>query len=125
MRIAIVLLPLLMVAPSCAADATVGDGPIPKANEVVMTPGSRLTATTPVGTIVVDAGQGLRRSYTWDGATRSVEMWPRTEQWYGSLGLYYPEPGNHWHEHDGISRGVVEQGQQHFDTTAEAMAWLN
>lgn len=106
------------------ADALPDDGPIPKKNETVMAPGSRLTATTPVGKIAIDAGQGLRRSYTWDGATRSVEMWPRQERWYGSLGLYYPGPGNHWPEHNGITRGVVEEGQQHFDTVAEAMSWI-
>jgi hypothetical protein len=101
-----------------------GDGAIPAKNEIVMLPGSRLTATTPVGQIIIDAGQGLRRSYTWEGATRSVEMWPRKERWYGSLGLYYPGPGNHWLEHKGIARGVVQEGQQHFETVDKAMSWL-
>ncbi|MBA3480990.1 MAG: hypothetical protein H0T51_04150 [Pirellulales bacterium] len=70
------------------------------------------------------AGQGLRRDYSWDGATRSVEMWPREKRWYGSLGLYYPGPGNHWRNHKGISRGVVQEGQQHFVTIAKATTWL-
>jgi hypothetical protein len=96
----------------------------PVKNEIVMSPGMKITATTPNGTIAVSAGNGLTRSYTWDGATRSVEMWPRTERWYGSLGLYYPGPGFHWKEHDGIARGVLEEGQQHFKTVDEALKWI-
>jgi hypothetical protein len=102
----------------------VGDGPVPAENEVVMSPGTKITATTKVGTITITAGKGLKRLYTWEGATRSVEMWPREERWYGSLGLYFPGPGEHWANHKGITRGVVEEGQQHFDTTEEAQKWL-
>ncbi len=116
---------LFVVATGCFTNGPAADRPIPKANEVVMAPGSRITATTPVGKIVVTAGRGLRRDFLWDGVTRSVEMWPRNKRWNGSLGLYFPGPGNHWAEHKGISRGVVEEGQQHFKTTAEATAWLN
>ncbi len=105
-------------------DAEIGDGPIPAKNEVVMSPDSTIVATTNTGTISIKAGKGLKRSYTWDGATRSVEMWPRTERWYGSLGMYFPGPGNHWMPHKGISRAVVEEGQQHFKTVDEAMKWI-
>lgn len=105
------------------------DGPAaqtapPVRNEIVMTPGTRITATTSEGTISITAVDGLTRSYTWEGATRSVEMEPRRERWYGSLGLYFPGPGDHWVEHHGITRGVVEEGQQHFKSVDEAMAWL-
>lgn len=89
-----------------------------------MSPDSTIVATTNTGTISIKAGKGLKRSYTWDGATRSVEMWPRTERWYGSLGMYFPGPGNHWMPHKGISRAVVEEGQQHFKTVDEAMKWI-
>ncbi len=74
--------------------------------------------------MTVTAGKGLKRSYTWEGETRSVEMWPRRERWYGSLGLYFPGPGNHWKPHNGIARGVVEEGQQHFKTVDEALKWI-
>ena len=106
-----------------AADE-VGDSPVPARNEVVMSPGMKITATTPVGKITITAGKGLKRSYTWEGATRSVEMTPRDERWYGSLGLYFPGPGEHWKEHKGITRGVVEEGQQHFKTAQQARQWL-
>ena len=95
MRIAVACLLVLAFTRGGFANDQPGDGPISKKNEIVMAPGSRLTATTPVGRIVINAGEGLRRSYTWDGATRSVEMWPRDKRWYGSLGIYYPGP--EWH----------------------------
>lgn len=98
--------------------------PIPARNEVAMPDGMKIRATTSVGVIEIEAGPGCKRSYTWEGATRSVIMDPRGERWYGSLGLYYPGPGEHWAEHNGITRGVVEEGQQHFKTADEAVKWV-
>lgn len=100
------------------------DGPIPKGAEVVMAPGSSITAETATGTITIKAGNGLMRSYTWEGATRSVEMGARNVRWYGSLGLAFPGPGDHWKEHNGITRGVLEEGQMRFATVAAAMKWI-
>ncbi len=100
------------------------DGKIRKENEVVMAPLARIDATTSNGKISITAGKGLRRTYEWEGASRSVDMWPREKRWYGSMGLYYPGPGEHWPEHNGVTRGVVEEGQQHFKSDAEALAWL-
>ena len=93
-------------------------------NELVMTPGMSITATTKTGTITVTAGHGLKRTYTWEGASRSATLWPRSERWYGSLGAYYPAPFQPWHEHRGITRGVLEEGQQHFDSEHEALVWI-
>ena len=93
--------------------------------EFAMLPGETITATTSVGTVQVRADDWLKRSYTWEGATRSVEMWPRNERWYGSLGVYFPGDGRHWEEHHGITRGVVQEGQQHFDSVEAAMAWIS
>ena len=102
-----------------------GDPLVPVKNEIVMPPNSTIKATTKAGTIIIKSGKGLKRYYTWDGITRSVVMWPRSEKWYGSLGLYYPGLGSHWlPKHNGISRGVLEEGQQHFESVTEAMGWL-
>jgi len=100
------------------------DDEVPPENEIVMTSGMKITATTPEGTITITAGEGLKRSYTWEGATRSVCMDPRYERWFGSFGLYYPGPGDHWEEHNGITRAVTEEGQQHFDSTEAALEWI-
>lgn len=51
-------------------------------------------------------------------------MEPREYRWIGSFGLYYPGSGFHWKEHNGINRGVLEEGQQHFNSVEEAQAWL-
>lgn len=103
-----------------------GDPPIPSKNEIVMPADSTIEATTNTGKIIIRSGKGLKRWYTWDGATSYVVMSPRNERWNGSLGLIYPGMGSHWFPaHEGISRGVLEEGQQHFRTIEEAMNWLN
>jgi len=92
--------------------------------ESVMIRGMRITAITPQGTILIYAGDNDVRTYIWDGTSRSVKMTPRKKRWYGSLGLYYP--GNEiWAEHNGISRGVFEEGQMHFDSDEEALGWIH
>jgi ankyrin repeat protein len=93
-------------------------------SEVVMSPSMRITATTPTGTITITAEDDLIRCYTWDGATRCAELGPRGERWYGSLGIAYPGPGDHWVAHHGITRGVLEEGQQHFQTSRAALHWI-
>jgi len=111
----------------CLLVAGCDENPGPKpgvVNEMVMAEGMSITATSESGTITISAGKGFYRSYTWDGATRSAELWPRWDRWYGSLGAYYPGPGEHWQDNHGITRGVLEEGQQHFATTQEAMAWI-
>ena len=100
------------------------NAPVPKGTEIAMLDGMTIEATTPVGKMKIHAGPGLKRDYTWEGATRSVIMIPRGERWYGSKGMYYPGPGDHWEEHNGISRGVVEEGQQNFKTVLDAQKWI-
>ena len=93
------------------------------APELVMQEGMTITATTKAGTIAILAGRKLERTYTWEGASRSATLDPREERWHGSLGAYFPGPGL-WREHKGITRGVLEEGQQHFKSEGEAMKWL-
>jgi hypothetical protein len=102
---------------SCSAPRTEG-------LELVMQPGMKITANTKTGIIVISAGNGLERTYDWEGASRTATLWPRTERWYGSLGAYYPGPGEHWREHNGITRGVLQEGRQHFDSNEQATDWL-
>jgi hypothetical protein len=92
--------------------------------ELVLMPGTSITAELPIGSITINADDPLKRTYTWEGASRSVRLWPRPERWYGNLGAYYPGPGEHWREHHGITRGVLQEGQQHFQTIEEALTWI-
>ena len=68
-----------------------------------MAPGMKITATTSVGTIAVTAVDELTRSYTWDGATRAIEMQPQKSRYFGSLGLFFEGADVHWREHHGIA----------------------
>lgn len=121
----LLLLPCLWSSSANAASQTsLPEAQKPMKTEAAMTPGMRITATTPVGKISITALDELTRAYTWEGATRSVEMTPRHERWNGSLGLYYPGPGEHWKEHKGITRAVVEEGQQRFKSVDEALKWI-
>jgi hypothetical protein len=76
------------------------------------------------GAIEIRAGTAFRRYYTWDGDTRWVDLWPRDQRWHGSFGAYYPGTGSHWISNHGITRGVLEEGQKHFDTLGDAQKWL-
>lgn len=76
------------------------------------------------GPLEIRAGSGFRRFYTWDGETRSVELWPRGQRWNGSFGAYYPGPGSHWISNHGITRAVLDEGQKHFDRVEDAESWL-
>ena len=94
-------------------------------NELAMKPGERITIHNAVGTLSITALDGLTRAYTWEGATRLAVLFPRDERWYGSLGIYNPGAGDMWEEHNGITRPVVEEGQQHFDSVAQALQYAN
>ena len=125
MKSAVLFLSLLALLPDALADeAKPPAGRLPARCEVVMSPGMRITAKTPVGTIAITAVDELTRSYTWESATRAVEMSLRATRWYGSLVLFNPGAGEHWRDHHGITRCVTEEGQQHFKTVEEAMKWI-
>ena len=92
--------------------------------EVVMAPGTEITAQTTNGEIKIRSGQNYERSYTWNGATRSAKLWPRKQRWYGSLGIYYPGAGEHWKSNGGITRGVLDEGVLWFKTVDDAVNWI-
>ncbi|MBU4357632.1 MAG: hypothetical protein KJ822_20135 [Proteobacteria bacterium] len=97
----------------------------PLNNGIVMTEGMKITASNNVGTITIKAGSGFERSYTWEGDTRSVVMWPRKERWGGKLGLYFPGSGNHWKEHNRITRAVLEEAERNFNSMEEVVLFVN
>jgi hypothetical protein len=105
--------------------ATLGCKPNISEQEIVMTKGMEITATTDEGTIRILAGEGFERIYMWDDCIRKVEHWPRKQRWYGSKGIYFPGPGFHWKDCGGVKRAVVEEGQQHFENESAALEWIN
>ncbi|SRR5258708_7486191 len=122
-----------------AARTSAGASVSPSEREMVLSEGTTITvyplphkqALYPqsgdipfTGSLQIRAGSGFRRYYTWDGETRWVDLWPRDTRWYGSFGAYYPGPGSHWRSNHGITRGVLEEGQMHFDRMEDAQSWL-
>ena len=93
--------------------------------ELVLAPESRLQVQTRAGTLTINSGKGFARSYEWDGCVIHASPCPRVERWYGSLGIYDPAPGfMYLRRCKGISRPVVQEGQQHFLSVEDAW-WLN
>ena len=93
--------------------------------ESVMDTRMRIVAETELGRIEVVAKDGTLREYKWDGCDKEVRLWPRTERWMGSMGLYYPGPGRTWlFGCEGVSRAVLNEGQMHFGDEEEALLWL-
>lgn len=120
--------------PACLTEAIRRSATAPHTStarcEAVMVEGMSIAFTNAHGEMTITGGKGFERSYTWAGDTRALTMWPRTERWYGSLGMY--NPGSYiegeleqWKEHDGIKRCVAEEGQRHFTNTAAALEWIN
>jgi hypothetical protein len=95
-----------------------------KSPETVMFPGMEIRARTAHGEVKIRAAHDFKRFYTWDGGTRSAKLWPRKQRWYGSLGIYYPGPGEHWKSNNGITRGVLEEGVLWFKTVDDAQNWI-
>jgi hypothetical protein len=83
-----------------------------------------ITAEMATGMIKIRAAEKYERFYTWNGATRSAKLWPRTQRWWGSLGIYYPGPGEHWKSNGGITRGVLGEGVLWFKTVDDAGNWI-
>ena len=94
-------------------------------NELVLKDGMRIVISNSYGSMTIEGKKDLIRLFTWNSATREVLLLPRRERWYGSLGGYYPGSGEHWKKHDGITRAVVDEGQQHFSNIDEALSWIH
>jgi hypothetical protein len=76
------------------------------------------------GGIAIHAADVLTRCYTWEDDTRCQYLRARKERWFGSLGAYSPGLHRDWPSHNGVVRGVLEEGQRHFDSEGEAIIWL-
>ncbi|MBX2849092.1 MAG: hypothetical protein KTR16_12275 [Acidiferrobacterales bacterium] len=94
-------------------------------NETVMSAGSMITLYSQNGDLTVEAGEGLLRKYSWEGESRSVTLLPRSNRLFGSYGAYFPGSGYHWEDVNGVRRAELNEGQQHFNTLGDALAWLD
>lgn len=115
------LLLLSACAPQSASESVPSDQADPNA---ILHTGDVFEMTNKHGTVRIEALSNLRRSFTWDGATREVTMVSRAEPWHGALGLYWPGAGNHWDEHKGVTRGVITEQRCDFETLQQFNAWV-
>ena len=99
-------------------------GNVGSVRESVMTEGMTICADFDEK-VCIFAENSIRRQIMWDGITRSVNLIPRKERWYGKLGLYSPGDGNNWKYHKGITRGIVQEAQIHFNSEKELFLFLD
>jgi hypothetical protein len=86
-------------------------------SELVMTPGMEIDARTKEGRIKIQYLDKFTRRYICDGYVKEFTHQPRAKRWQGSLGIYRPYG-------DGSMHAVLEEGQQHFESIADAHVWL-
>lgn len=87
-----------------------------KAEGTVMNEGMTIAIHNSDLTLSIQAGKGLKRYYTWNGETRSVTLLPRLQKWHGSHGAYFPGTGNHWEEHDGVTRVLADEAVINYES---------
>ena len=117
--------PEMVMTPGCETRARTQMGVIRVRAGNVVPPGKDHIVQTIRGPITVRATELYPRTYYWGRCQGTVDLGPRNQRWHGSLGAYFPGTGFHWPECEGVARAVVEEGQQHFTTVDEAVAWLN
>jgi hypothetical protein len=95
------------------------------AKETVMRTGMKICAENISQEICILAKSDLDREISFDSITRRVTLIPRKERWYGKLGLYFPGSGNHWENHKGITRCIVNESELHFKEMADLLVFVN
>lgn len=93
-----------------------------KIREAVMTEGMSILVYTQYGKLLIDAGKGAERNYTWDGETFKATLTPRRNRWYGALGLYHPQLRP---PHKNVAHMVAEEHQTHYNSAKEAIKYMN
>lgn len=105
------------------------DGPLQSKESPALPPLTRVDVRTPVGPLSIATGTGRLRTFTWDGVTHSLELYPPDEfvsyfhtRRHKRGGIR--EPWYDWPEHKGIVCGEEWESVKSFHTQSEAEAWL-
>jgi hypothetical protein len=114
---AITLAVLIVSISGCAADDR---GKLLPYTEVVLTPGMKISATHPHGSIEIHADDDASRIFSGRNWMIQTRLIPRRTRWYGSLGLYDPAPS--WKPG---GRLLVDEGRQFFESEDQALRFLN
>jgi len=107
------------------------DKPIPEGLRPVIPPRTRIQAETPLGRIAITSGNGLLRTFEWDGVSRSLELLPPDQSQYGDPSFHSRHhvgslrtPSYDWSEHKGITCGETWESYKNFDSVDAASGWL-
>lgn len=106
-----------VVIMSCVVLGGLGSGCKPR--EVVLCPGDSvvITSTDGPGLAIVATGATRREYRLPNGRRIDVELSPRTERWFGALGIYRPVSVGDTHL-------VLQEAVQHFSSEDEAREWM-
>lgn len=110
---------LLSIALLIAGCATQPPRQLLPFSETVMSPGMRVTAMNPNGTVTITAAEGTLRRYSGNGWQKSSSLIARSTRWNGSLGLYDPASS-----FSPYGRLLAEEGRIHCTSVSQAMRWL-
>ena len=83
-----------------------------------MTEGMIISIDTKHGEVIIKAGKGAKRSYTWEGQTLHTVLVPREKIWHGTLGLL--DNNNLRPPHKNVIHMLIEECQIHFKSIADA-----
>jgi hypothetical protein len=116
-----------LLAPSSPKDL-----PVPSGLSPVLPPNIRIEAQTPRGTIAITTGNGLLRTYEWDGTKRSLQLLPPDAGKLNGQSFHSTQfgpdgvriPSYDWPEHQGISRADCTETRRDFQSLNEAADWL-
>jgi len=87
-------------------------------NEMVMIEGMTIEALFPKGKLTITTDAAMKRTFQWNNEKVTTTLLGRMKRWNGSFGAYFPGGGDPIHI-------VVEEGQQHFCSTMEALEWID
>lgn len=83
-----------------------------------MVKGMTIEAMFPNGKLTITADTTMKRTFRWKNEKIAATLLPRMKRWNGSFGAYSPGGGDPIHI-------VIEEGQQHFCSTMEALEWVD
>ena len=92
--------------------------------EVVMSPGMTIVATTPAGTLKIIAREGYKRTFEWDGCSKTLRLTPRWHRYQGRKGILFHGNGVTWlFGCGGIYRAVVVEEQMPVESEQEFLEY--
>lgn len=115
---------MLFIMSGCASITNSVKCEIPR--EAVLTDGMKVCASTEQDSICIEASTCNKRTITWDGKVRSINLVPRKERWLGTLGLVAPkQPNNYWKDKDEITAVEITEAEIRYKNVEDAVRGMD